>query len=318
MSSLLLLSDQGEGLSLGYRASLEDVLVKTYVRNCNDELPVFNKMSSVPNPFGLLEQFDFILADSPALGDLSLSCEDKGFKVYGCSPLSTKLLNAEVHERFLDLVYGKDRSPVGPWYVTTWWTGQSFTPGLLSFVHSRLMEGERGPVVGCAGSVSIPYPLRGEWTDPLIPALQKDGYVGPLTLQLDQADRVVHLHLGPYYDLTYAYLEAVKNLNTFLMNVKELRSVRLREDVIVTVRATCSLTDPVPFKTMQVEQEAWRHVHLSLRGKFCVSGRGTTISEARRRVYRTFDNLTLSPEVMYRNDVGRNSDDLFKRWECAC
>jgi len=69
---------------------------------------------------------------------------------------------------------------------------------------------------------------------------------------------------------------------------------------------------------MQVEQEAWRHVHLSLRGKFCVSGRGTTISEARRRVYRTFDNLTLSPEVMYRNDVGRNSDDLFKRWECAC
>lgn len=334
MSSMLLLSDHGEGLALGYRAALEDVLVKIYIRRGNGEvLPEFQKMTQIPNPFGLLEQFDYILADSPQLGDLALSCVDKGFRIFGCSPLSTKLLDPEVNKRFISLIYNKEsgageacreiacrencRACPSPFHITTWWNGTGFSQGILSYVSERLMDGERGPRVGCAGSLSVPYTCREGWVEPLREALMKDGYLGPLTLRLDMEDQPMEIHLHPHYDLTWAFMESVKNLNTFLLCMKEGKPIRLRKDVVLTLRATLPQGGPIPWKEMQVEQEAWRHIHISTRDKFCVTGRGSTISEARRRMYRTMGNLHLDPEIMYRSDIGRMADDLFKRWECA-
>ncbi len=313
MASILLLSEFGEGLSVAYRSALEGNLVKIYLKEGKLNLPAELKVTEITNPLGLLEQFDFILSDSPNLTDLSQRCEEKGLKLIGCTPFSHHLQNPPVQEKFLNLVYpGRVSKEPSSYFLTSWWTGQEFCPTLVSNLSFRLMEGEKGPIVGCAGSVSQQLTPKEDLLSDLIPSLRKDNYIGPLTLWLGPQFTIYNLHLGFHYDLTHAYLEGVKNLSTFLTLCKEGKPTHLREEYILTVRAT-SPQEILP-QELKVDPEAWRHLHLTSLNRFCITGRGTTMNEARRRAYRTFQNLTLSPEVMYRLDIGKNQEDTFKEF----
>lgn len=298
MESFLLLTQNWEGYSFGNRLQQEGYVVKAYVKpEGNVSGPLGNKIQVIRNPFQLIEQFDCILCDTPHMSQIAESCIDKGIRTVGGCALSLRLLDDKFNRAVMQLLYTV--RPEG--YYTGWFSNGEFRKGCViqSVNHDRLMDGNLGPKVETAGCYSTVVDSDSDsdvFNERVVELLLKAKYQGPVTVSEDG----IKLHVDPI--VTHSYFELVKDLGRFL-----LYSETLRHDSAMSLRLS---VPPYPYAESgsplrnELSKEALRHVHPTQ--SYCtVSGRGQTLNEARRRVYRAVDLLDLPEDVQYRLDIGK-------------
>jgi len=216
-----------------------------------------------------------------------------------------------------------------------WFNGREWVkPFNHTFEKKRFMEGDKGPNTGCMGNVvwtTKEDKLTKALLTPLAPLLSKVNYVGPLDVNcIVNQKECYFLEFTPRlgYDAIQALTELVReSLFDFLYKVatQQVDKINYYGDYGIAVRLS---TTPWPgsdkveelkgVQLLNISQEAQRHVWLSdvmkkdnvevLAGVDgvlgCVSARGTTIRECKRRVYRTINNIVIHRDVQYRQDIG--------------
>lgn len=232
-----------------------------------------------------------------------------------------------------------------------WFDGKDWVPQLFNHTmeEKRLMEGRRGPQTGCMGNVVWMTNDEGDeivkrTLVSLTPLLQKIEYVGPLDVNCIATEKELYFleftaRFG--YDALQALLELIKdNLFDILWGVatRSHKHLRVIDEYAIAVRLSMP---PYPYEegcdilkgaqVVAVPDEAKRHVMLSdvmmneqgvvmvgVDGVVgCVTARGSTIQEIRRRAYRTINNIVLHDDVQYRKDIGagvENSIERLKTW----
>jgi phosphoribosylamine--glycine ligase len=212
------------------------------------------------------------------------------------------------------------------------------------------MEGDKGPQTGCMGNVvflSEGDRLTDLVLEPLTPLLRKEGYVGPIDVNCIIAnDGVYFLEFTTRfgYDAIQALSELFKiPLFDFLYGIASKQcELKEREDYLNMIAIAVRLTlPPYPaenvdkwrnIKVLEIEPAARRHVWLSdvirknndevvggVDGVIgCVTARGESIRECKRRVYRTIDNIVINQDVQFRRDIARNFEDLKDRFDRWC
>jgi phosphoribosylamine-glycine ligase len=179
--------------------------------------------------------------------------------------------------------------------------------------------------------------------DPLAPLLKKMNYVGPIDVNaILQKDRGFFIEFTTRfgYDAIQAYLELVKgSVFDFLYKIASgsNKPVDVFEDSFsIAVRIS---VPPWPggktdvdklhgIQMLDIPEKAMNHVWLSdvmlcdegvpvLAGVDgvlgCVTARGSTIRECRRRAYRTLDNILIHNDVQYREDIGADVDEKISK-----
>jgi phosphoribosylamine-glycine ligase len=229
-----------------------------------------------------------------------------------------------------------------------WFNGEDW---VLPFNHTieykRLGEGDKGAQTGCMGNVI--------WTtdeDEMIKRmhlkltglLRKVGYVGPFDVNtIVTKDKIYFLEFTPRfgYDAIQTYTELLNiPLSEMLYRVATgtISRVPVKKDCIAFgVRLSVS---PYPHgedasflkgvKPIRWIKEAAPHLWLSdvmwtdsgpclagVDGQIgCVTAWGVSLDEARRRVYRTVDNIVLTSDVQYRKDVGESAaHNVRQQWQ---
>ena len=222
-----------------------------------------------------------------------------------------------------------------------WFNGEKWVlPFNHTFEKKRFMEGDNGPNTGCMGNIVWAVEsdkLVEQVLVPLAPLLAKVKYVGPLDVNciVDEKESYF-LEFTPRigYDAIQALVELIKiPLFDFLYRVatKQLNKVGMHEGFGGAVRLSIH---PYPssngaeelkgLQFLQISQEAKRHVWLSdvmkneeevevcagVDGVLgCVSARGDTVRECRRRMYRTIQNIVLHSDVQFRRDIGNGVEE---------
>jgi phosphoribosylamine-glycine ligase len=230
-----------------------------------------------------------------------------------------------------------------------WFDGEKFLPAFNHTIeYKRFMEGDKGCQTGCMGNVV--WITDGEKDElvkcallPLEPLLSKVHYLGPLDVNCIVSEQEIYFleytaRFG--YDAIQTFCELLKMpLFNFLWDVatKDL-SFKFYDEYAIGVRLSMP---PYPFEystnilegvqVLDIPQEAQKHLMLSdvmlqdgkevLAGVDgvigCVTARGSDVQEARRRAYRTIDNIVIHSDVQYRKDIGagvESSVEKLKTW----
>lgn len=226
-----------------------------------------------------------------------------------------------------------------------WFNGKEWAPCFNhTLEHKRLMEGEKGPQTGCMGN-TVWMCQEDELVKmallPLAPLLKKVEYIGPLDVNcILTEDEAYFLEFTTRfgYDAIQALSELYKGkMFDFLWKVaSQDSSMDFRSDYSFAVRMSMPPYPIVPkeglkeYKGVQVldiENGARNHVFLAdvmlkddveclagIDGVIgCVTARGETIQEVRRRVYRTLDRIVIHQDVQYRKDIGSGVEEKISR-----
>jgi phosphoribosylamine--glycine ligase len=218
-----------------------------------------------------------------------------------------------------------------------WFNGEEFIqPYNHTFEKKRFMESDKGCNTGCMGN--IVFTTKGDKLtqlalDPLTPLLKKVNFVGPIDVNcIVNQDCAYFLEFTPRfgYDAIQAYSELIKG-TLFDYLYKIASGSKLKTDVFedsfgIAVRLS---VPPWPIRkddvnqlqgvqVLDVPEKAWNHLWLSdvmlnkevpsLAGVDgvigCVTARGSSLRECRRRAYRTVDNILIHGDVQFRQDIG--------------
>jgi len=341
MSSVLIISENGKGVPLAFRLAQEGHIVKVCFKD-NEARVLLNKGKN-PTVVGapkMLEQYDLVLFDD-AFRFSGRSVDEikrEGKAVFGSCSLSEKLKEDINYEsRVLDTMLNFDfkNDPTEEMFKVQlhgWFDSVSFRPYFsLSLPYERLMEGGKGPKVGCAGLITWcvkpeECELIKRLMEPLTPLLREAQYLGPVQVHCEVGE---DSHLYPVlrcnfnYDHIYTWCELIKGpLFDFLwdLNLEVQAPMLVREDYALSVRLSAP---PFPYqepemkvlKGLKIPEPAQKHF---FHGRLsCVTARGSSVHEARRRVYRTIDNTVKEPEVQYRKDIGAGAEgkiEKLKTW----
>lgn len=338
MASILMLSRANEGIPLANRLAQEGHICKIFSLEYEGLMQNGHNPSYIKDPFSLLEQFDLVLSTTAGLGDMAETCKERGKPTIGGSFNDKMELDQEYCNSVISLLYPNVKDlPAGMGIkicVTGWFNGKGF----LSFSHSlkydKMMEHNRGVDIntGCVTWICKENRLIKESLIPLIDLLTKVTYVGPITIDLAVfEDTVIPLNFTTTLDTSfYSFLELVKCSTWDILWKCTL------EDTIQQVRETdfsisVNLSIP-PYPYLNTEGyeplESYLNIPPPARPHtFCfpqvngflgyICARGESINEARRRVYRTINNIVLSDSIQYRSDIGYNFEDKFqqlKQW----
>jgi len=225
-----------------------------------------------------------------------------------------------------------------------WFNGKEFVqPFNHTFEKKRFMEGDKGPNTGCMGN--IVFTTEGDKLTemlliPLTPLLKKVEYIGPIDLNAIVTEKDVYfLEFTPRfgYDAIQALSELLKtSLFDFLYGIatRQTQKTEMHEGFAGAVRLS---VQPYPNKEgaeelkgiqfLQTPDEAKRHVWLSdvmkkddqevcagVDGVLgCVTARGETVRECKRRMYRTVKNIVIHGDVQYRSDIGEGVEEEIKK-----
>jgi len=218
-----------------------------------------------------------------------------------------------------------------------WFNGEDFSPSFNHTIeYKRFMEGDKGSQTGCMGNIVwATDPDKDEIVKrvllPLQPLLQKVGYLGPVDVNCIVTEKdVFFLEYTPRfgYDAIQALSELIKgSLFDFLWKVASRdNDIKFFNDYAIAVRMSMP---PYPIEDGFVKQLSGVQVldipegartHLMLADVMmenshevmagvdgvigCVTARGSSVQEARRRAYRTIDNIVIHGDVQYRKDIG--------------
>jgi len=231
-----------------------------------------------------------------------------------------------------------------------WFDGASFTHFNHTLEKKRMLDGDRGCLLGCAGNVV--WSTEGDkLTDycltPLTALLQKVDYLGPIDVNMIVTeDKCYFLEFTPRFghDAIQTLMELMrKPLFDYFWNLQMKKNLpAFKQEYAIGVRLSFP---PYPFgreikgyfkqleglKVLDVPPEAESHVHYydvkfengkpqlaGVDGALgCATARGETIRECRRRVYRTINNICKSKDIQYRSDIGEGMDkdiEQLKTW----
>lgn len=216
-----------------------------------------------------------------------------------------------------------------------------------------LMEGNRGPFVRCMGSVLWPGDLNSKLfkqsLGKLLPFLSKVSYIGPISVNvvLDKASLAI-TEITPTFgfDHTFALFEIMSTkletllwqlANSKLDEIKYKASTGIAVDICVSpfpIELLRGMKEPFIIEGLDLNnlKHFWGYDIELTEGKYRTSFKGgrigtitargddkdtfTACREARRRVYRTINNLKVEG-LMYRGDIGTRLEkdrEQLKQW----
>lgn len=290
---------------------------------------------------------DVIVFDDPQYGSIADSLRTKGYRTALTSNWSKVLKSStEYNQNVLrsfgfTLPTGKDEG-----YKLTvegWFNGNKFVACLAGAVYDKFLAGNAGPTVSYMGSVihgkfSTKDKLYRETLGKIEVPLKRVDYRGPVSIDvLVSKDKVIALEIfaHPRLATTHAFFEGTKtSVSDILFSMvsgEQLPAICI-DDWIVSVGLTLPpwpypITgkgyDPVVLTGInkQNSKHLWLvDAALTEDGNYicnrtsgfigCVTARGKTIREAKRRVYRTIEHLAI-PDLQYRNDIGQGAEGCF-------
>ncbi len=218
-----------------------------------------------------------------------------------------------------------------------WFNGKDWIlPFNHTFEEKKFFEGGLGPNTGCMGNVVIARPsnkLTRATVERLKPFLVHAGWRGPIDVNCIVTEKgafALEATARFGYDAIEAFLEGVQlGSGEFLRGVAsgELTQMPISSDYFIAVRLS---VPPYPCEDENVKAEYGEPVlginennikHLWLCNVFVdpkdqlfktsgadgltmvATARGSDVAQARRRVYRTLDNIRVGGK-MYRRDIG--------------
>lgn len=329
MASVLILSNTTEGIPLCERLVKNGHICKLFSSQ-KITLPY-----QVHDPLRLLEQFDLIISTSTKMGDIAEECKDKGHLVIGGGVFNTRLetdmnyAQSVVATLYKDLSILQNAEESIEVEVTGWFSNSKFSYYNYSVRGTRLHEFNKGPLANEVGYVvmsSLENKLTKRVFDPIVGLLTKVTYHGPLTINtiVNKEDLIIDKFYTSLGRSFYGYTELIKgSVFDFLWKFDKDGSLLTRGGTAVAVGLSLP---PYPYEDIseeiidiKVPDEAVNHTFLCNIGNSqlgWVTARGVDILEARRRVYRTIDNLKLEDVVQYRQDIPSEVKEfsLLKQW----
>jgi hypothetical protein len=293
MASILILTQNKRGLSLANRLAREDNLVKvTHEVKAPFE---HSNLTSLYNPVGLIDQFDLCLCLSPAHGDWAeLAIETKVPTLFGCKFIQKLYSDRQFYERTYALLVKKPQN--FDTYDGAWFDGNSFCLPYKVNQQHRLMDGDRGPVLGStifnysieAEAEKKKWEIEGESTGREF--LKKIGYLGPVQGPIP---------LG-FTPISFAFLETCYKVFPTLMAIAHGEEFKVRHELVSGVKITFPSLELA--SEVELNQDSIKHVDWFSENELYVTARGENPRECNRRIKRTLEQLNLSPEAMYRSD----------------
>lgn len=225
--------------------------------------------------------------------------------------------------------------------ITTelWFNGTEITNVCYIMFDKHLMEGNKGPMVSCMGSVywegNEKNKIFKDGVGRLLPFLKRVNYVGPIALTtLVTKDKYYASDITATlsYNSTFVMLEMYRGkTGSFLIKLANNKLEKLEFKSKIGIGVDLSVmpfpSAPSPHDNIYpIEglnkfnlKHFWGYDITGIRGKYqttrkggrigTITARGDDIAgfsplrDARRRVYRTINNITI-PGLMYRLDIG--------------
>jgi len=225
-----------------------------------------------------------------------------------------------------------------------WFNGKEWVKPFNHTIESkRFMEGDKGCQTGCMGNIVWPTTgdkLTSTVLEPLSSLLEKVNYVGPIDVNCIVTEESAYFleytaRFG--YDAIQAWSELIKaSIFDYLYGIASAQkdSFTYHNEYAIAVRLTIhpfpgkgEIEDLSAIRVIDPPQAAMKHVWLAdvsqdedtflmagVDGVIgAVTSRGISVRECQRRAYRTINNITLSDDVQYRNDIGNNVEDDKKK-----
>ena len=226
-----------------------------------------------------------------------------------------------------------------------WFDGNDFIPPYNhTFEEKKFLEGNLGPNTGCMGNIVIAREsnrLTRATVERLRPLLRHLHWRGPIDVNCivnEEGAFALEATARFGYDAIEAFLEGVKmGAGEFLRGIasRELTTIPISSDYLIAVRLS---VPPYPLEDenvvpewgeplLGINEESIRHlwlcnVYVDPKDQlFKTSGadgltlvataRGESVADARRRVYRTLNNIRVGSK-MYRRDIGSRADEAIK------
>lgn len=324
MASILIISKIGESIDIALRLADEGHIVKMFVEEGTKSLLLAGRHNPtrVSDPHKMIEQYDLVICDSVGLGAICDTLKEKDKLVVGGSTFCDKLVEEDYTHKILYNVLKVEKltnevEEVGISIVSEGWFNKTW---LKPFNHTikmkRLMDGGKGPNMGCMGItlwLTSGDKVIETMFEPLTPLLEKVNFVGPFTIRSFVTKEQIYFNgFIPTFNHIQPFCELLKqSLFDFLygMAIGSVGEINCYYDYSLSVNlliATQSVNGVV-----SVPVEAKKHVWLTDVNKVVatVTARGQTVRECQRRAYRTIGNIVKSKEVMYRSDIGNNVEE---------
>lgn len=308
MLSILILSHQGEGKELAYKLNNEGNIVKLWSENPEAGVkPAQNvyPWQEIDQYQKHLETADLVIFTSSRPRGLAEELRRRGKMVVGGTIQGLLVDEPEVREAALRLLQLPNVLPSSGWPVSLcgWYDGSRWVC-FLSHRYDRLLDGERGPKMGLGCLV---YPEESRLTQ-LTPMLSTAMYRGFISLDVVMtADDLYFEKFNPYPSLEMmAVCEAMQTqLGTLLYNVA---ANRLHFDRTPQYGLCMKLVGFNNKAVFDPPTPALKHCWKTFDDYYlgCITAGGITVTEARRRAYRTVSNST-NLDTIYRRDIGCNS-----------
>lgn len=334
MLNILAISHSGEGYGLATKLAKE----KNFVKFCsNSETGTGFKLPKRVSSISQEDEEDIILClqNTTLISEGISPLVDMGRMVMGGGGFLTKLFDKDFSEKFLNLIHKK---PLEGEEVEVF---RFFNPtvGYLPFYiinkpYRRMMDGDHGSFYSTFGNVVFVatdsvYSYSFEDVEGFLRKVSYTGLVGFVFKGEGVQEFIPQLNLG----MLYAFFELclfpfTEILMSLLFDLQFTGKFRQGYGMSIMVS-----TPPFPFiysnitpLDVFVEQKEGFEKHFvfedllkdvdnTYTGSFGVIGwstaYGSTIREARRRVYRTIANAFSNPSLQYRRDIGEEVKDAF-------
>lgn len=307
MLSILILSQKGEGYEIANKLTQEGHLVKFW-QQANGTISQPGGPQAIHRYEEHIEAADLVIDASSRYGGLCESLRKGGKLVLGggLQDLLTwdEEYAKEVATNLLELEELHPDSQGELFQFGGWFDGNDWQEMYASRVYTRLLDRDRGPVSGATGVVSCTEvgPIQGLAS--LLRRTQSRGFFSVTTLfsptvvefigfdtSLDNPAlfSISELHRSDFGELLYKIAGGHK-INSVDSKAKGLcvRLTQLCSEAQVRVGNSAS-------------KHFWPSRHPSVLGY--VTSKGEDVFEARRRIYRTIDNI-VNQAVVYRTDIG--------------
>jgi len=349
MASVMFLSKNLNCAPLALKLAEDGHLVKIFTKEARLQGCLKGcKNPSVTDSWRNFKQYDLICADTAGLGEIADEIKGGNGLVLGGGVFNDRLeLDKVYSERVISSIC--KLTPYTPQECTKgieistegWFNGESFIHYNHSIKQKRLLDGDIGPEIECMGNVvwvTEGDRLTETVLNPLTPLLKKVDYLGPLSVDcIINEDKISFLSFTTRfsYDAMQA-LNELMNMSLFdflYRTATQQGSLSFKKEIAIAVRMvmlpylkTVRQEELHSLRIFDIPQEAKKHVWLGdiyknkdnylINGAGdvigCVTARGMSSHECRRRAYRTLNNILLSKEVIYRRDIGSKAEAQVK------
>lgn len=333
------LSEEGDILGLATHLSSEGHSVEMAV----DTVTSLGEGVVTIKPIEDLFPGDITVFDNNKWGQLADRLREEGRRVLGASHFSEMIHKDKEYASQVIASLGWDQSEVKRGvnlYITVWFNGSHYIAAYSSLVYRRFMSGGRGPDVKGTGVVSLFHDsltesVRNNILKPLEKVLRRVNHRGcfhvhtvitgdkfsvpeisglfysPLTLTLLENSRPsVSDVLLRLFDETSKPISLLDSWATALLVTIPPYPYQLPTEETVIKGIESPALKHLWFMDVKKKGSDW--ITAATHGKIgYITARGNTLHEAVKRAYRTVNRFEVR-DIQYRDDVGRNLNNLLK------